>query len=430
MSLEEETHHELRKEEELRVEVAHGRFVHVTLTDGTAEIFGAEIAKGAAVKLPGGKHAIFTWSGASLTLRGTPEHCYAASETPMVTYANVEGVLEKRREKARADPTTFDGPRVALVGPTDVGKSSVSKILCNYAVRKGWHPLFVDLDLGQNGIATPATVGAVPVDRTIDPTEGFANARDLPLVYFHGDASPGNNPELYMHLIENLSQMIDKRNETNKDAKSSGIVVNTAGWVDGVGYKLLLRALDALKITDVLVIGQERLHAELKRDFFGKTIERTNQPIEVWKLPKSGGVVERSPAFRRASRDAAIRAYFYGADGDLRPSSTTVDFGKVSVFKIGSGPRAPSSALPIGQKTSADPLRVSTVAPSMGLLNAVLAVSHGKTQTEILNQNVAGFIFVTEVDMANGRFTYTSPAGSGALPSRNLVLGTLKWIET
>ena len=123
MSHEEETHHELQKEEELRVEVAHGRFVHVTLTDGTAEIFGAEIARGAAVKLPGGKHAIFTWSGASLTLRGTPEHCYAASETPMVTYANVEGVLEKRREKARADPTTFDGPRVA--GPTDVGELGV-----------------------------------------------------------------------------------------------------------------------------------------------------------------------------------------------------------------------------------------------------------------------------------------------------------------
>ena len=430
MSHEEETHHELQKEEELRVEVAHGRFVHVTLTDGTAEIFGAEIARGAAVKLPGGKHAIFTWSGASLTLRGTPEHCYAASETPMVTYANVEGVLEKRREKARADPTTFDGPRVALVGPTDVGKSSLSKILCNYAVRKGWHPLFVDLDLGQNGIATPATVGAVPVDRPIDPSEGFASARDLPLVYFHGDSSPGNNPDLYEHLIDNLAAMIDKRDATNADAKASGSVVNTMGWVDGAGYKLLLRALDALKITDVLVIGQERLHAELRRDFRGKTVSGTKPtPIEVWKLPKSGGVVERSPAFRRATRDAAVKAYFYGPEGDLAPSSTTVDFGKVSVFKIGSGPRAPSSALPIGQKTSADPLRVSTVAPSMGLLNAVLAVSHGTTQTEILNQNVAGFVYVTEVDMASGRFTYTAPAG-GALPSRNLILGTLKWIET
>jgi polyribonucleotide 5'-hydroxyl-kinase len=201
------------------------------------------------------------------------------------------------------------------------------------------------------------------------------------------------------------------------------------GWVDGAGYKLLLRALDALKITDVLVVGQERLHAELRRDFRGKTVSGTNHPIEVWKLPKSGGVVERSPAFRRATRDAAVKAYFYGPEGDLAPSSTTVDFGKVSVFKIGSGPRAPSSALPIGQKTSADPLRVSTVAPSMGLLNAVLAVSHGTTQREILNQNVAGFVYVTEVDMASGRFTYTAPAG-GALPSRNLILGTLKWIET
>jgi polyribonucleotide 5'-hydroxyl-kinase len=315
------------------------------------------------------------------------------------------------------------------VGPTDVGKSSVSKILCNYAVRKGWHPLFVDLDLGQNGIATPATVGAVPVDRPIDPSEGFASARDLPLVYFHGDSSPGNNPDLYGHLIDNLATMIDKRNATNADAKASGSVVNTMGWVDGAGYKLLLRALDALKITDVLVVGQERLHAELRRDFRGKTVSGTNHPIEVWKLPKSGGVVERSPAFRRATRDAAVKAYFYGPEGDLAPSSTTVDFGKVSVFKIGSGPRAPSSALPIGQKTSADPLRVSTVAPSMGLLNAVLAVSHGTTQREILNQNVAGFVYVTEVDMASGRFTYTAPAG-GALPSRNLILGTLKWIET
>ena len=82
MSHEEETHHELQKEEELRVEVAHGRFVHVTLTDGTAEIFGAEIARGAAVKLPGGKHAIFTWSGASLTLRGTPSTATPRARPP------------------------------------------------------------------------------------------------------------------------------------------------------------------------------------------------------------------------------------------------------------------------------------------------------------------------------------------------------------
>lgn len=56
-------------------------------------------------------------------------------------------------------------------------------------------------------------------------------------------------------------------------------------------------------------------------------------------------------------------------------------------------------------------------------------IRRGKTQAELLSSNVAGFIYVTEVDMANKRFTYLAP-GSGELPSRNLLAGSLKWIET
>lgn len=36
-----------------------------------------------------------------------------------------------------------------IVGPTDSGKSSLSKILLNYAVRCGWAPTAVDLDIGE-----------------------------------------------------------------------------------------------------------------------------------------------------------------------------------------------------------------------------------------------------------------------------------------
>ena len=422
--------YDLSREQELRIEVGHGQLVQVILQDGTAEIFGTEIAKGASVKLPGGKHALFTWSGASVDVKGLYEECYVASETPMVEYVNISSVLDERRNVAKSDSTKeMNGPRVALVGPTDVGKSTLCKLLCNYAVRKGWSPLFVDLDLGQNNIGPPSTIGAVQVDRALDATDGFVNLTDLPLVYFHGDTSPGNNPDLYKHLVEKLSTMVDQRGNTNPDSRSSGLVLNTMGWVDGAGYKLLLHALDAFKITDVLVVGQDKLHAGLARDFRGKTQFATKTPVQVWPVKKSGGVVERSPQFRRQTREAVIKSYFYGADGELSPSSTSIEFGKVSIFKIGSGPRAPSSALPIGQKTSADPLRVTTVAPSMALLNSVLAVSHGKTTGEIPNTNVAGFIFVTEVDMVNKKLTYMSPTGGG-LPSRNLITGTLKWIET
>ncbi|KAJ3050643.1 Cleavage polyadenylation factor subunit clp1, partial [Quaeritorhiza haematococci] len=39
-----------------------------------------------------------------------------------------------------------EGPRVMIVGPADVGKTALSKILLNYAVKQGRKPLFVDID--------------------------------------------------------------------------------------------------------------------------------------------------------------------------------------------------------------------------------------------------------------------------------------------
>jgi len=36
-----------------------------------------------------------------------------------------------------------------VVGPTDVGKTTVCKLLVNYAARLGRAPVFVDLDVGQ-----------------------------------------------------------------------------------------------------------------------------------------------------------------------------------------------------------------------------------------------------------------------------------------
>jgi len=130
----EQTHY-LNKEEEFRIEVKIGTSVRVTLTDGTAEVFGAELPKGTPVELPGGKHAIFSWHGATIDVSGPTELEYVARDTPMAQYLNLDGVLEERRKAAAAASAAgdagfaSDGPRVALVGPTDVGKSSVAKIL-------------------------------------------------------------------------------------------------------------------------------------------------------------------------------------------------------------------------------------------------------------------------------------------------------------
>ena len=112
----------------------------------------------------------------------------------MMIYLNTHAALEQLRIKAEKDNTR--GPICMLVrncdcsfnksasyiflfpifqvGPTDVGKSTVSKILLNYAVRLGRKPIFVELDVGQGAISVPGTIGAMMVERPASVEEGFS----------------------------------------------------------------------------------------------------------------------------------------------------------------------------------------------------------------------------------------------------------------
>ena len=49
-----------------------------------------------------------------------------------------------------------------MVGPTDVGKSTVCKLLVNYAARLGRAPVFVDLDVGQVSLMICLSVSSTP----------------------------------------------------------------------------------------------------------------------------------------------------------------------------------------------------------------------------------------------------------------------------
>ena len=71
-----------------------------------------------------------------------------------IIYLNTHAALESLRKTAEsmllADPNSpARGPRMLIAGPTDVGKTTLCRILCNYAVREGRTPLYVDLDIGQ-----------------------------------------------------------------------------------------------------------------------------------------------------------------------------------------------------------------------------------------------------------------------------------------
>uniref|UniRef100_A0A1D1YGZ7 Protein CLP1 homolog n=1 Tax=Anthurium amnicola TaxID=1678845 RepID=A0A1D1YGZ7_9ARAE len=413
---------QLAKESELRVEVGDDSPLRVRLVSGTAEIFGTELPPENWVTIPPSlKFAIFTWHGATIELDGKSELAYVADETPMVSYVNVHAILEGRRARAKSSGTDLEssqGPRVIVVGPTDSGKSSLCKMLLSWACKQSWKPTFVDLDIGQGSITIPGCIAATPVEMPIDPVEGIP--LEMPIVYFYGNATPSINVELYKVLVKEVARTLERQFTGNLESRAAGMVINTMGWVEGVGYELLLHAIDALKADVVLVLGQEKLCSMLKDVIKGK---------DVVKLHKSGGVVPRNTKLRQKARSSRIREYFYGLVNDLSPHSSIASFSDLSIFRIGGGPQAPRSALPIGAEPAADPTRLVPVNINADLLHSILAVSYAKEMDQIISSNVAGFIYITDIDIHRKKVTYLAPC-PGDLPSRYLLVGTLAWSES
>lgn len=131
-------------------------------------------------------------------------------------YLNCHAALEQMR--MLADKSGKRGPVTIVVGPTDVGKSTVCRLLLNYAVRAGRRPIFVDLDVGQGQISIPGTIGALLVERPATVEDGFS--QEAPLVFHYGYNSPHQNSILYNSLVTRLAETIADRMQAHKKGKA------------------------------------------------------------------------------------------------------------------------------------------------------------------------------------------------------------------
>ncbi|KAI7862877.1 Pre-mRNA cleavage complex II protein Clp1-domain-containing protein [Spinellus fusiger] len=423
---------DLDPDHEFRFEVSFSAKVQVKLLKGTAEIFGTELAVGVPYTFSGRKAAVYTWHGCKLEVKGQFVVEYTANETPMTSYFNAHMALQEKREKARREGGP--GPRVLVIGPHDVGKTSLCKTLVSYALRQNEKPIYVSLDTSEGSITMPGTITATCISHIIDIEEGFGSSATtaanmgsptIPLAYYYGNESPSDNVKMYKLIVSRLAHAVRSRIKSDSESRTSGYIIDTLGLIDPLGYELIQHAITELQVDLVIVLGHERLYSDMTRIF------KNTPSIAIAKLTKSGGVVERDHQFKAQLQRSKIQEYFYGTSKcELSPYSMMVNYSDITIWRVGET-MAPSSALPIGMDNTANETRmvkVENLDMCLHSIMAVLSAADDEEEDKLLNCNVAGFIYITDVDEDKQKMTILSPS-PGRLPRRHLLMGSFKWME-
>ncbi|KAJ2001072.1 Cleavage polyadenylation factor subunit clp1 [Coemansia thaxteri] len=328
-----------------------------------------------------------------------------------------------------------------IVGPEDCGKTSLARILVNYAVRMGETPVYVDLDPMDASVTVPGTVSATPMTKPVDIEAGFmgyamsssSGPPDTPLVWQFGHEQPSANSALFNLLADRVAAAIDRRLSNDRRAAGSGLIVDTRGVGDVAKCEAIEHAIAALRITTLLVVGSERMFSVLSGRLSGSS---PSPSVSVVKLARSGGTVDRHPAFRQLYNARAIKQYFYGTAREPFTSfSTIANFKEIRILRVGEDSVAPSSTLPLGETRKLTDTSVLVVDPDESLVHSILAVTDASLDAVtadcdcVVGLQALGFVNVTVVDMEKKRLVLVSPV-PGRLPKQVLLYGHIQWMET
>lgn len=187
----------------------------------------------------------------------------------------------------------LDAPGVVVVlGPVDVGKTTMATAIASAAVRARRRTAVVDTDTGQSDIGPPTTVGlAMPRYPARRMDQWGATA-----LYFVGDTSP---QDVYRYLVEGAVRSIERA----RARRAEVIVVDTTGWVEG-------DAAVAAKVHKLRRIDPEHVVALQRHDEVEPILDRLPRRPTIHRLRPSPRVRHRSRERRQATRARRFRQYF------------------------------------------------------------------------------------------------------------------------
>eukprot|EP01133_Synstelium_polycarpum_P004970 gene4970-5781_t len=145
-------------------------------------------------------------------------------------------------------------PVIMTLGTKDIGKSTFNRILVNRLLGKHSQVLHLETDVGQTEFTPHGLVSLTLVSEPIfGPT--WSHIRTPIKSYFFGDTSPKNDPERYLALVRSIITQA----RAIQRAYGVPIVVNTMGWLKGIGYFLAEEMIKCLAPSHIVYLYSPRM---------------------------------------------------------------------------------------------------------------------------------------------------------------------------
>ena len=190
-----------------------------------------------------------------------PDPCATHRALPGCTFALEDDALDTLHMPdewhATSKELVANAGVILLRGAKNTGKSTFARLLLNALLMS--HPLvgFLDLDLGQPEFGPPGLVALHMFDAaqgtSIAP--GWCGARLPVRAHFVGDVSPRDDPARYVAAAADLASCFVAEWQHQRRGAPVPLVVNTHGWIKGLGLGLLERITVLLAPTHVVDLG-------------------------------------------------------------------------------------------------------------------------------------------------------------------------------
>lgn len=186
--------------------------------------------------------------------------------------------------------------RVILVlGAMDRGKSTYCRFLSRKLLAAGATVAFVDADVGQKDLGPPATLTLGYLDAT-HPEAPLSPAA----WYFVGATTPARH---LLPVVLGTQRLVHR-------ARAAHVIINTTGFVHGVGRILKGYKIDAVQPDVIIALERGRELATLLTAY---------RHYRLLRLPPSPRATEKSPQQRREARERAFGSYFAAAHDVVLP---------------------------------------------------------------------------------------------------------------